>query len=118
MLGNNLIISVDGTAIAASKSCNIDVECSTIETSSPMTGSFRTYLVGRKGWKVTVSTLVSNNKNFLLTPGTSVTLSFAVRNDNTDVLTGDAICTHCKVTATRFNLVQGTFEFLGNGELQ
>lgn len=117
MLGNNLIISLDGTAIAAAKSCNIERSVSTIETSSPMDGADRTYIVGRGTWKVTVNALVSNVKDFVLKAGQTYTLAFGARGSSTDRLYGTAICTHTKVTATRFNLVQGSFEFLGNGAL-
>ena len=117
MVGNNLIISLNGSAIAAAKSCNIERSISTIETSSPMDGADRTYIVGRGTWKITVNVLVTNVKSILLKVGQIYTLSFGARDSSTDTLCGDAICTHTKVTGTRFNLVQGSFEFLGTGAL-
>ena len=117
ILGNDLIILADGEAIAASKSCNIEVSVGTIETSQPHDGEFRTFLVGRKTWKVTVSVLVTSSTDFLLRAGEVYTLTMGDRDDTSDRVTGEAICTHCKVTATRLNLTQGTFEFQGNGPL-
>lgn len=119
ILGNDLIVLADGVAIAAAKSCNIERSVSTIETSSPMDGGDRTYLAGRAGWKVTVNVLVSSGiSTLVLKPGNTYTLSFGNRNDNGDRLTGTAICTHAKLTGTKFNLVQGSVEFLGTGPLE
>lgn len=117
-LGNNLIVLLDGVAIAAAKSCTIDRSVSTIETSSPMDGADRTYLVGRKSWKVTVNTLVTSAKDFVLNVGQTYTLTFGDRTTASDRLSGTAICTHAKVTGTKFNLCQGSFEFLGTGPLE
>lgn len=118
MLGKDLIVYADGVAIAAAKSCNVERSVSTIETSSPMDGASRTYIVGRSSWKVTVNVLVTEAASFLLEPGTVYTLSFGSRTDSSDRLTGEAICTHAKITATKFNLCQGSFEFLGSGPLE
>lgn len=117
ILGNDLIIMADGTAIAAAKSCNIETTASTIETSQPHDGEYRTFLVARKSWKVTVSVLVTCNNDFLLSVGDTYTLTFGSRTDTGDRLTGSAICTHCKLTATKFNIAQGSFEFQGTGPL-
>ena len=79
--GNNLIVSVGGTAIAAAKSCELNVAADTIEVASPSIGDWRAFIVGRKNWNVSVG--------YLLTPlyvtyrptlvGESVILTFTVR---------------------------------------
>ena len=63
--GRNLIIKAGGTAIAAAKSCTIEVQADEIETSSPLTGQWKTYIAGRKSWKVDVSGLVMVDKDIL-----------------------------------------------------
>lgn len=76
LLGKNLIISIGGTPIAAAKSCDIDVDCDTIEVSSVTSGAWRNYIAGRKGWSVSCGYLVTPQKfHYPLNVGTSVTLS-------------------------------------------
>lgn len=57
--GRNLIIKADGEALAASKSCTIDIQSDDIEVSSPLTGIWKTYIAGRRSWKVSASGLVT-----------------------------------------------------------
>ena len=57
--GRNLIIKNDGVAVAAAKSCTIDVRAEDIEVSSPLTGKWKTYIAGRKSWQVDVSGLIA-----------------------------------------------------------
>lgn len=79
--GNNLIVSVGNTTIAAAKSCELNVAADTIEVASPDIGDWRAFVVGRKNWNVSVG--------YLLTPlyatrrptlvGESVALTFSIR---------------------------------------
>ena len=65
-----------------------------------------------QNWKPATSVLLSTAEMV----GTSVTL--VVENtDNGEILTGTAICTSWKITATLGNLVQGSFAFQGNSQL-
>ena len=69
-------------------------------------------------WSINVSYLVLayNGVRELLNVGTTYTLKFRGRNqsDSTGV-TGTAILKNCKITATKGNLVQGSFQFVGTG---
>jgi predicted secreted protein len=56
--GKDLIISANGIVIACAKSCDVEVECDTIPTSSPTDGQWEHRIVGRKSWKVSTSHLV------------------------------------------------------------
>ena len=73
--GRNLIIKVGGVAIAAAKSCDINVQCEETETASPSTGAWRTAITGRKSWSVTTNQLVTSLVRPLQIVGTSVSLS-------------------------------------------
>lgn len=115
--GNDLIVWLDGVAIAGSKSCDIQVTCDTIEVSSPTSGEFREYIKGRKGWKVTASGLVTTVKGVIMKVDDEVSLTFGARDLSADVMTGNAICTEAKITGTRGNLCVGSFSFIGNGAL-
>ena len=122
MNGNNIIIgTMSGTTftpIAATKSNEMQTDCETIEISSPSVGDWRTYMAGRKSWSVQVSFLVTAASNIrqLLNVGTSYTIVMRDRT-NTSSVTGSAIMTTCKISATRGNLVTGSFVFKGTGAL-
>ena len=120
--GNDLLI-YDGTyIIATSKSCEVDIQGEVKEVSSPSSGEYREFIPGRKTWNVLVNYLIdttSTVKGRMLKVGQTITLSMKVRNNGTiDTLTGQAICTECKITATRGALLQGSFTFQGSGPLE
>lgn len=120
LLGNNILIYRSGTAIAGTISNEIQSEADLIEISSPTSGQWKEYIKGRKSWSINVSYLVLayNGVRELLNVGTTYTLKFRGRNqsDSTGV-TGTAILKTCKITATKGNLVQGSFQFVGTGAL-
>ena len=118
--GNTLIIRRGSSVIAGTKSNEIQCGCETIEVSSPTQGDWRTFIAGRKEWSVTVSYLVPAAANIeadILTVGQTYTLNMYDRS-NWLILTGQAICTACKITATKGNLITGSFTFKGTGQLQ
>lgn len=118
--GNLILINFNGTIIAGTKGSEQQSQCDMIETSSPSNGVWKTYIVGRKGWNVTVNYLLTNEEKIkdLLKIGQTYTMYFFRRNAVYPYLYGTATLTTCKITATRGNLMQGSFQFLGNGELQ
>lgn len=112
--GEDLIIYEGADAIAAAKSCTIVTSCDTKEISSPSSATARTFVAGRTGWQVSVSTLVSNVSSALLKVGNTYTLTMGVTGDT---LTGTAICTQCQIDGAVGALAKGSFNFLGSGEL-
>lgn len=118
--GNNILIYRNGVAIAGTVSNDIQCGAELIEISSPTSGQWAEYISGRKNWSINVSFLVLSDSSVreLLNVGSTYSLKFRGRNsaDNTGV-TGSAILKNCKITATKGNLVQGSFQFTGNGEL-
>ena len=56
--GKNIIVSMDDTAIAAAKSCTINIAASTIPTASPISGSWESHIPARKSWSVKTSHLL------------------------------------------------------------
>lgn len=117
--GNTLFIAT-GTStapIAGTRSNEILVDGELIEVSSPTQGQWREYITGRREWSVTVGWLVLTNAAVqkLLYVNQSYTLKF--RTTGTAYLTGTAIMTNCKISATRGSLVQGSFTFKGTGPL-
>ena len=116
--GNNLIIYVDGVAVAAAKSCTVTMAVGSIDTA----GSRRTKasMPTVKDWSVKTSVLVTSlNGHFALNG--KVRLSVAVVDGGeptTDRMTGEAIVTNANVSAAVGNLVQGSFSFKGSGALE
>lgn len=117
--GNNLIIYVDGVAVAAAKSCTVTMEVGSIDTAG--SGRTKASMPTVKEWSVKTSVLVTSlNGHFALSG--KVRLSVGVRDGNgeltTDRMTGEAIVTSANVSAAVGNLVQGSFSFKGSGALE
>jgi predicted secreted protein len=127
MNGNDILVYSGTQLIGCTRSNEIQSGCEALEVSSPSQGSWRAFLTGRKEWSFTVNYLVTNNSALhisggsgikdLLQAGNTFTLKVYRRGLSAVALTGDAILTAVKITATRGNLVQGSFTFKGNGAL-
>lgn len=78
--GRNLIIKLDGKAIAAAKSCDIQIQTDMIEVSSPTAGRYRKYIAGRTDWSVNTSHLVVSPLADLQMTGKEYDLTFMVRD--------------------------------------
>ena len=130
--GNIILVQLDGHIIDGTETTEIQVDSELIEIASATQGTYREYLTGRKPWQVTVNYLLKyatyqtmfTYPNAALTDallvGNSYTLKFMNRASHYDMpitLKGTAILRTCKITATRGNLIQGTFTFVGNGAL-
>ena len=130
--GNIIIVQLNGNTIAGTKTTEIQVDSELIEIASATQGTFREFIVGRKQWQVTVNYLLmyatyqqmftypNASMTDALLVGNSYTLKFKNRANYYDqpiTLKGTAILRTCKITATRGNLIQGTFTFVGNGAL-
>ena len=120
--GRNLIIYLNGEAIAAAKSCTISMSSGDIEAASDTDGKVKTFLPTQKEWTVRCSTLVTSLTGHFANIGDTIRLSMAVcdweKNPTTDRMTGDAIVTSASITASVGNLVQGSFSFKGSGALE
>ena len=118
--GNDIIIYRGSTLLAGVKSNDITTKADTIEVSSPTNGQYSDHIPGRKEWSVNVSYLILADADLLelLNVGTIYTLKICGRNaTDANTLTGQATLTTCKITASRGNLVQGSFVFQGKGAL-
>ena len=118
--GNNIIVLMNGTAIAGTKSDELKVDCETIKIASATNQDWEHIIAGRKSWSLNVSWLVLANTDVrkALQVGSTVTIKFKGRNaTDANGLSGSAIIKTCKITAIRGNLAQGSFTFAGNGPL-
>lgn len=121
MLGQDLlIIGSDGSTpiIAGSRSCEIQKERELIETASPISGTARTYIPGRTGWSISISTLITSPATDLskLDDNAPVTIKVKVRGGSI-ILKGQAFFKRCVISAALGNLVKGSFELQGTGPL-
>ena len=116
--GNNILVYLNGTAIAGTKSNEIQTECDMIEVTNQNSAQWRQYLAGRKNWSVSTGFLVlaAADTKKLLNVGTTYTLRFRDRA-GTSILQGQAIMKQCKISAARGSLATGSFTFQGSGEL-
>ena len=118
VLGNNILVYMNGTAIAGTKSDELQVDCDTISVAS---ATDQDWEHGRKKWSLSVGWLVLANEDVrkVLLAGSSVTIKIKGRGaaDSSGV-TGAAILKTCKISAVRGNLATGSFAFVGNGPLK
>jgi hypothetical protein len=62
--GNDLIISSGDIALAAAKSCTIEVAGETIKVASPTSGDWEDSIPGRKSWNISTSHLLYSSDGF------------------------------------------------------
>ena len=120
VLGNNIIVFMNGQAIAGTKSDELQVDSETIEIASATDQEWVHLIAGRKSWSLTVGWLVLANTDVrkALLVGSSVTIKIKGRGESdSNGVTGSAILKTVKVTAVRGNLATGSFAFVGNGPL-
>ena len=119
--GNNIIVLMNGQAIAGTKSDELSVDCETIEIASATDQAWTHHISGRKSWSLTVGWLLLANTDVrkVLLAGSVVTIKIKGRGESdSSGVTGSAILKTVKITATRGNLAQGSFAFVGNGPLK
>lgn len=116
---NNQVVTIGGA-----KSCELDLDCETVQRSSPVlsAGGWKKYLAKRKGWRVTLSHIVASDGVTLSSGvqmvGTSVMLSMSIRGMQNEVVQGTAIVKQWRVTAQRGGIAKGSFVFQGDGALE
>lgn len=122
--GRNIVVMADDIAIAAAKACEITAQADLIEKASPTSGKAREFILGRTGWKITITKYLYSVNTDILRVGKKVKLVIASVIDSetgrvlsTDRMVGEAFCTTCTENGTVGSLATGTLEFTGTGEL-
>lgn len=123
--GTNLLmgrIHEDGTfhSFAFSKSCDISENADTIETSSPTSGRWKTYLKGRCSWGMNCECLLAEDENEMETlfrQNTPIEVSCRNRDNTGYEYRGLAIITSLKQTGRLHELVTYSITLKGTGEL-
>ena len=119
--GRNLLIYVDGSVVAAARTCRISMDFDTIEVAGVDSGQFKYHIQAMSSWTVTVTKLVAVVHTLFEENEQPVRLSFVVRdkygNLMGDRMTGDALIKNVSVDATVGSLATGSITFQGTGEL-
>lgn len=118
--GNNIIVYMGGTAIAATKSDEIQVDGETIEIASATEQDWKCHIAGRRSWTLNVNWLVSAVTDIrkVLLVNSRVQLKIKGRNaTDAQGVTGYALISNCNIRMTRGSLAVGSFQFVGDGAL-
>lgn len=77
--GNNLILTVGGVPLAASKSCKVEINAKLIEVASPSDGQWEHNIAGRKSWSISADHLVQSLTRAAVSVGTTVGIRVELR---------------------------------------
>lgn len=105
--GKNIVLLVNGVAMAASKSCTLDVDAEVIKVSDPNDGEWEHAIAGRKSWKASCNHLVTDIVDPLAMIGTTVTLLMQVQGELG--LPFDSIASNVTITE---GSIQGNPQFI------
>ena len=86
--GNDLIISVGGVAIAASKTCKVSVQANTNKVASPSNGQWEFSQAGRKAWIASTDHIVTSLSRAAIQVGTTVDIQVALRGSQAKTFQG------------------------------
>ena len=118
--GNDILVYMNGVAIASARSAEVRVDGELLEVASPTQGDWREFLAGRKEWDVQVGYLVVANADLakLIQVNQKVQLIINGRTSgDTPGLIGSAFIKTAKQTYNRGSIIQGSFAFKGSGPL-
>ena len=79
--GRNIILLAGGKAIAAAKSCDLEISADAIPVASPSDGAWEDAIPGRKSWKASCNHLVTGIVDSAAMVGTVVTLRMQVAGE-------------------------------------
>ena len=119
--GENLIVAINGTPLAASKSCNIKKSQAFIEVSSPTSGDWESFIPEKKGWGISADCLIGTmdtykTLNAAWKAGTALTIRFYDTEYNENE-TGTAYIDNLDLVASKGSLAKMSVSLKGSGEL-
>lgn len=119
--GENLILAINGTPLAASKTCNVSKAQSFIETSDPTSGRWEACVPGKLGWGISSECLLATMDAYKTLDaawkaGTALTIRFYDTEYNENE-TGTAYIEKLDLVATKGNLAKMSVSLRGSGAL-
>lgn len=124
--GNNMILSLDGKRLAASRGCSIDRDTDTIEVCSPVEGPAKRYIPSTTGWSIAASGLYATTEGAEVLRkiwrkyqhgGEQTPLHVRVTTDGVPEV-GEAILTSLHEDGNYNELVKFSISLQGSGKLR
>ena len=121
--GTSLLVKVDGTAVACSTSCTLNINKDLLDSTCKDGDTWKTQIEGKRTWDVSVdglyqlddSTHFMDLSSLITTSGVNTfTLIFGT---DTDYWTGTAICNTCSLSGDDNALATFSAAFAGTGAL-
>jgi predicted secreted protein len=121
ILGEDLILALNGTPLAASKSCNLDKSQSFIDVSDPTDGRWEACVPQKLSWSISSDCLIATldaykTLNAAWKAGTALTVRFFDTEYNENE-TGTAYIDKLSLGATKGNLAKLSVSLRGSGPL-
>ena len=107
--GKDILIILDGMAVAMAKSCEWSEQVELQEVASATQGENREYVPSHRIWTATSGQLVTAIRNLVLNAGAECQVAIIERGGVAEQL--PAIIKSFKTTGTRGNLATGSFVF-------
>lgn len=119
--GENLILAINGTPLAASKSCSLSKSGSFIEVSSPTDGAWESFVPSKKGWSMSSDCLLATMDAYITLDaawkaGTALTIRF-FNTEYDENETGTAYIDKLDLQASKGNLAKMSVSLKGSGPL-
>lgn len=117
--GENLTLSLNGTIIAAAKSCSLKFEQSLLEVASPVSGADTMYVPTKHGWSISTDGLCATMaymNSLLWNRTTKYTIAFC-DSDLRMTFTGDCYIKSIAISGSIGKIVTYSIELQGSGVL-
>ena len=119
--GENLIVAIGGTPLAASKSCNVSKAQSFLEVAAPTAGRWESFVPQKLGWNITADCLMGTMEAYKTLDaawkaGTALTIRFFDTEFNENE-TGTAYIENLDLVCTKGNLAKMSVSLKGSGPL-
>ena len=114
-------MAINGTPLAASKSCSLSKSSSFIEVASPTDGSWESFVPAKKGWSMSSDCLLATMDAYKTLDaawkaGTALTIRF-FNTDYNENEVGTAYIESLELTASKGNLAKMSVSLKGSGPL-
>lgn len=119
--GENLILAINGTPLAASKSCSLSKSSSFIEVAPPTAGDWEAFVPSKKGWSMSSDCLLGTMDAYKTLDaawkaGTALTIRF-FNTEYDENETGTAYIDSLNLDASKGSLAKMSVSLKGSGEL-
>lgn len=122
--GSNLVLKIDGVAVACSKSCSLSIEQDLPDASCKGSNGWAEHINGQKSWSIECEGLLDFSATYggqsastALINGTSATLLFTTGTSNDIEWTGTANVSSLSIESGMEDVVTYSASFTGTGAL-